>query len=71
MGAETQTKLDTSIGQWPPVAHIIRKEDEPAKEGTIALCGERLMGIDLQGDVRKATCQKCREVMLKEMQRHQ
>ena len=67
----TTTEQDTEpttgvVGHWPPVAHIIRNEDKPAKEGTKALCGEKLMGIDLEGDVRKATCQKCVEVFLKE-----
>lgn len=46
---------------WPPVQHIIANEDKPAKEGTIALCGAKLMGIDL-GRLRDAqgeVCPKC------------
>lgn len=46
---------------WPPLQHIIRNEDKPAREGTIALCGAKLMGIDL-GRLRDAqgeVCSKC------------
>jgi hypothetical protein len=55
---------------WPPVQHIIHKRDEPAREGTIALCGAKLMGIDL-GPLRNATgevCAKCVEAFTREAQ---
>lgn len=67
MTTQTQPEVDSVIGQWPPVAHIIRKKDQPAREGTVALCGAKLMGIDLNGDTLKTNCQKCREVMLREL----
>lgn len=59
MTTETKPKTEDSVGQWPPVAHIIRNEDKPATEGSRALCGARLMGIDLQEGVEKATCEEC------------
>jgi hypothetical protein len=65
---ETDPTTDV-VRHWPPVAHIIRKDDEPAREGTAALCGEKLMGIDLRDDVRKASCEKCREIMAAELAR--
>lgn len=58
---------DDTLTCWPPKAHIIRKEDQPAKEGTIALCGAKLMGMDLKGNVRKAQCDKCQEIMRREL----
>lgn len=64
---QTQVQTDVDIGCWPPVSHIIRREDIPPKEGTVALCGEKLMGIDLQGDTRKASCKKCLEIMRREL----
>jgi hypothetical protein len=52
--------------EWPPVQHIIRNEDRPAKPGTIALCGEKLMGIDLGPllEARGKVCEKCLKVAL-------
>jgi len=70
MTTETITKPvldDGTLTCWPPKAHIIRKEDQPAKEGTIALCGAKLMGMDLKGDVTKATCDKCLKVLERKM----
>lgn len=66
---QTVTKpiTDDSLSCWPPKAHIVRKKDMPAKEGTIALCGAKLMGMDLKGDVQKANCEKCVEIMRKEL----
>jgi hypothetical protein len=58
---------DDPLSCWPPKAHIVRKKDLPAKEGTIALCGAKLMGMDLKGDVQKATCDKCLKIMRKEL----
>lgn len=67
----TEPEVKPDLGDvpptWPPVQHIIRNEDKPAREGTIALCGAKLMGIDL-GRLRDAqgkVCGKC----LKEFQR--
>lgn len=54
---ETKPVLDDAPPCWPPVSHIIRKEDEPVKPGTIALCGEKLMGLDLGWG--RASCKKC------------
>jgi len=54
-------KLDDVLNQWPPKSHIIHKRDQPAREGTIALCGAKLMGIDL-GNLKDATgiiCDDC------------
>lgn len=68
MSQETLPVLsDDTLTHWPPKAHIIRKKDEPAKEGTIALCGAKLMGMDLKGDVLRATCEKCLEVVKREL----
>lgn len=60
---ETRPALDGAPPCWPPVQHIIHKRDMPAREGTLALCGTKLMGIDL-GPLRNATgevCAKCVE----------
>ena len=65
MSTETITDpevvLDGAPPCWPPVAHLIRKEDEPAREGTVAFCGAKLMGIDL-GRLRThngKVCEQC------------
>lgn len=53
---------------WPPVQHIVRNEDKPVREGTLALCGEKLMGLDL-GSLRNASgevCAKCVEAFASE-----
>ena len=67
----TDTKPDTitdsSVGQWPPQAHLIRPEDRPAKEGTRALCGAKLMGIDLEH--AKDVCMECRKIAEQELTR--
>ena len=54
-----EAEIESPPDQWPPVAHIIHKKDMPAKEGTIALCGKKLMGIDL-GNLRNANCPICK-----------
>lgn len=65
MSTETDTKPDTdTIGQWPPVAHIIRKADDQTKR---ALCGAKLMGELLHDNVLKATCEECTEIMEREL----
>lgn len=56
---------------WPPVQHIVRNEDKPVREGTLALCGEKLMGLDL-GALRTASgevCAKCLEAFRREAER--
>lgn len=60
------SEVDT-LTQWPPKAHIVRREDLPAKEGTIALCGAKLMGMDLKGNVLKSNCEKCLKIMEQEL----
>jgi hypothetical protein len=64
---ETEPVTADPLDCWPPKAHIVRREDLPAKEGTIALCGAKLMGMDLQGNVLKAQCDKCQEIMRREL----
>ena len=54
---------DDPLTCWPPKAHIVRRKDVPA----IALCGAKLMGMDLDGDVQKATCEKCLKIMRDEL----
>lgn len=63
----TEPVLDEAPACWPPVAHLIRKEDRPCKPGTIALCGAKMMGHDLDSaDVRRA-CPKCLDAAAREM----
>ncbi len=65
----TDTKPDLSSDaptQWPPKAHLIRRKDHPPKEGTIALCGAKMMGIDLDGAAVNGVCPKCLDVYRKE-----
>ena len=58
---------DDTLTHWPPKSHIVRREDLPAKEGTVALCGAKLMGTDLKGNTRKAQCDRCQEIMRREL----
>lgn len=63
MTTETEVKpklSDGSIGEWPPLAHIVRKGADP-KEGDKALCGAKLMGIPL--DSATKVCAKCIEIV--------
>jgi hypothetical protein len=56
---------------WPPLQHIVRNEDKPVREGTLALCGEKLMGLDL-GSLRTGTgevCAKCVEAFKRAAER--
>jgi len=62
---ETEPVLDGPPSQWPPIAHIFPK-DEVLKKGSIAMCGAKLMGIDLghlnsPGEV----CEKCKAEVLR------
>lgn len=52
---------------WPPSpeVHIVRKKDLPVRPGMIALCGAKLLGVDLKG--QRPTCKKCIEVAGKEL----
>jgi len=63
--------MDEVPPSWPPLAHIIRNENKPAKAGTIAICGTKLMGIDLGrlNDVSGKVCDKCVEVLRKELEK--
>lgn len=70
---ETKPKLDDGapLDQWPPVAHLIYAKDRPAREGTIAMCGAKLMGLDLgllgRDGARFKVCAKCEEIARKEL----
>jgi len=64
---ETKPQLGMPSDQWPPLAHIERKSDGPLKEGKLALCGAKLMGIPL--DNASAICEKCIEIARKELSR--
>ena len=67
----TETLVEPKLGDappcWPPVAHIVRKENRPVKEGTLAVCGAKLMGIDLKGTDVGKVCEKCVEIVKKEL----
>lgn len=68
----TEPVVDPLLGDtppcWPPVQHIVRNEDRPVREGTLALCGEKLMGLDLGAlrDAKGEVCAKCAEAFLRE-----
>jgi len=47
---------------WPPVAHIIDKRTGELKEGKLALCGAKMMGIDLEGMAVQKVCPKCLKI---------
>lgn len=58
---DVETKTDTATeappDQWPPLAHIFAGP-WPVKPGDLALCGAKLMGIDLR-DADGDVCEKC------------
>jgi len=58
-------KLSDADACWPPVAHIAKKKQGTVKEGDIALCGERLMGINL--DEAHVICKRCLEIFQREV----
>ena len=63
---EPKPKLDDgTMNQWPPLAHIERKSDGPLREGKLALCGAKLMGIKLP-DATKV-CEKCIKIARQEL----
>jgi len=56
------TDLSTdALDCWPPVAHLVERWQQPVKPGTIAICGAKLMGIDLER-VECKVCGKCLEI---------
>ena len=58
MTTQTKTKLSNGTGtHWPPLAHLADKLKGTVTEGDYALCGAKLMGINLP-DAAKV-CQKC------------
>ncbi len=68
MTVQTQTLPEIEApSSWPPQAHLIREKDRPTKEGTIALCGAKLMGVDLKDTAVSNVCKKCAEIARKEM----
>lgn len=59
---ETQTKPTTDTPtQWPPQAHIAKKAPGTVQEGDVALCGAKLMGINLD-DAHKV-CEECVRIL--------
>ena len=64
---DTEPVLSDAPPCWPPLAHLIREEDQPVKPGTIALCGAKLMGIDLGGVSQARVCAKCVEIFKREL----
>jgi hypothetical protein len=68
----TQTKPKPKLDDgappiWPPLAHIERKSAGPLREGKLALCGAKLMGIRLT-DATKV-CEECIKIARKELSR--
>jgi hypothetical protein len=64
---EPDTKLDDgTMNQWPPLAHIARKRPGTVREGDIALCGAKLMGLNLN-DAHKV-CEECIKIARQELQ---
>lgn len=63
---EDNPVLDEAPPQWPPVAHVTRK-DEPVREGMRALCGEKLMGVPLDWRTASKVCEKCMEIVAREL----
>jgi hypothetical protein len=58
---DTETQLDDgTMSEWPPLAHIHDKREGKLKEGKLALCGAKLMGLDLPDAVK--VCEKCIEI---------
>lgn len=53
---------------WPPLAHL-RVGRLPPKPGERALCGAKLMGIDLEGSAGAKVCVKCLEIA-RSLRRH-
>lgn len=59
---KTDMPIDTEAPDcWPPLAHIFGGPGR-AKKGDRALCGVKLMGIDLDGAVNVKMCKRCLEI---------
>jgi len=57
---QDKTRLtDVVSDQWPPLAHIT--EDMPVRDGSLALCGAKLMGIELPDAA--VVCTKCIKIL--------
>lgn len=66
MTTETKTQPTTDTPtQWPPLAHIRNTSSGPLQEGDKALCGAKLMGIDLEGMHAGRVCKECIELFRK------
>lgn len=66
MTTETLTDPATEAPPvWPPVSHIKRGRDK-VKPGDLALCGAKLMGIDLTGMHVDKKCEKCEAIYRRE-----
>lgn len=66
MTTETITEPKTSDGgldQWPPIAHYAadKRPDQTVEEGDLALCGAKLMGINL--DSAHKVCEECKRIL--------
>lgn len=64
---EIKTDVDTEAPDvWPPLAHIFEGARR-VRKGDIALCGAKLMGIDLEGATQGKVCAKCAELAAKRL----
>ncbi len=55
---DTETRDVTDTGNvWPPLAHIFDHSKGEVKEGDLALCGAKLMGLHLPDATE--VCKKC------------
>jgi len=52
--------------QWPPVAHLVDKLKGTAVKGDVALCGEEIMGVNLED--ADHICKACLEEAKKRQQ---
>ncbi len=61
MTGSTETKpktTDSPPANWPPKAHIVDKRTDRK----VALCGAKMMGIDLEGMAVDSVCKECLEI---------
>ena len=62
---ETLTEpVEQAVGHWPPIAHIT--EEVPVVEGSLALCGAKLMGIELK-DAHEV-CAECIKIYKQQLE---
>lgn len=63
MNVQTDTDVEPTSEApdcWPPLAHLVPPGIPlPVKPGTKALCGARLMGIDLRDAADCKVCERC------------